>query len=70
MLKEIDTSKLLQEELVRQDLSLASVSLFLNIVCGGSTESMSAKKKEENKAKLTVSKAAIVPVFNQPRTDA
>jgi len=36
LMEEIEKSKLLREELIRQDLSLASASSFLSVVCGGS----------------------------------
>jgi len=70
MLDEIDKSKLIHDELVRQDPSLASVSSFLNIVCGVSTGGKTAQKKEEDKAKVMAGRIVPIPVFDEVRTSA
>jgi len=70
ILKEIDGSKLLQEELIRQDPSLASVSSFLSTVCGGGTRDKNIKKKDEAKNKEADTEIEIIPLSVQTRSEA
>jgi len=47
MMKEIDGAKLLQDELIQRDTSLASISSFLNTVCSGTARGKKTEEIEE-----------------------
>jgi len=69
ILKEIDGSELLQDELMRRDPSLASVSSFLSTVCEGGSRDKNMKKKNEAKNKADIVTGTI-PLSIQTRSDA
>jgi len=70
ILEEIDRSKLLQEELIRREPSLASVSSFLSTVCGGGTRDKTVKKKDEARSKEADTEIEIIPLSVQTRSEA
>jgi len=70
ILTEIEKSKLLRDELMRQDPSLATVASFLSTVCGRLTEESTGKDRDDDKIKTTESKGAPSLGLSQPRTDA
>jgi len=67
ILQEIDGSKLLQEELIRRDPSLASVSSFLSTVCGAVSKDKNVKKKGERKNQESDVRSGIMPTAIQTR---
>jgi len=70
MLTEIEKSKLLRDELIRQDPSLATVTSFMSTVCSGPTLKNTGKDRVDDKIKATNPKGATTPGQSQPRADA
>jgi len=70
ILQEIDRSKLLQNELIRRDPSLAFVSSFLSTVCGGGSKDKNRVKKDKEQNKVGEIVIGSIPPPIQPRLDA
>jgi len=69
ILTEIEKSKLLRDELVRQDPSLASAASLLSAVCGRPTEENIDEKRDGERIKAVDPKSAPILEMIQPRTD-
>jgi len=70
MMNEIDGSKLLHDELIRSEPSLASISLFLNTVCGRTASEKKAEKTEEANIRITENKGTSVTLPIKTRSEA
>jgi len=70
IMTEIEKSKLLREELIRQDPSLATVASSMSTVCGGSTVETTGKDRVDGEIRAADPKCATTPGQIQPRTDA
>jgi len=69
MMNAIDGSKLLHEELIRREPSLASISSFLNTVCGGTAREKKAEKTEEANIRITENKVTSVTLPIKTRSE-
>jgi len=70
MMKEIDDSKLLHEELIRRETSIASVFLLLNTVCGGTAREKKAEKTDEANIRITENRVMSVTLPTKTRSEA
>jgi len=69
ILTEIEKSKLLRDELMRQDPSLASAASLLSAVCGRPTEGNTGEKRDDERIKAVEPKSAPTLETIPPRTD-
>jgi len=69
ILKEIENSKLLREELKEQDLSLASASSFLNVVCGRTSKNKGLQKTREIQGKPSGSKVGVIAYLTKEQLE-
>jgi len=70
ILEEIEISKLLREELKKQDQSLASASSFLNVVCGGTSKDKGSQKTGEIQGKPSGSKVGVIAYLTKEQLEA
>jgi len=69
-MEEIENSKLVREELIRQDLSLASASSFLSVVCGGSSKEKGVQKIGEAQGRASGSKVGAITPLTKEQLEA
>jgi len=60
----------LREELKKQDLSLASASSFLNVVCGGMSKNKGVQKMGEIQGKASGSKVRVIAHLTTEQLEA
>jgi len=70
ILKEIDATVLLQQELMRSDPLLASASSFLSVVCGGERKSTDDKNISEANVKMARPAKRVPPTIDRPPMSA
>jgi len=70
ILEEIENSKVLREELRKQDLSLASASSFLSMVCGGTSKGKGSQKMGELQGKSPGSKGGVIADLTKEQLEA
>jgi len=63
MIKEIDATVLLQQEMMRNDPLLASASSFLSVVCGGEGRNGTGKDTTDKSVKATETVPRILPII-------
>jgi len=70
ILEEIESSKVLREELRKQDLSLASASSFLNVVCGGASKSKGSQKTGELQSTSAGNEGGVIAELTKEQLEA
>jgi len=70
ILEEIENSKLVREELKKQDLALGSASSFLNVVCGGTSKDKGSQKTGEMQSKSSGSKIGAIAYLTKEQLEA